>query len=89
MFEPMPYTPVPMDKLEYVRLTLRAKLKELEQSTGERYSIRTFYLGPRDYRARTTNKAQARVAKIGIYKVKVKKYRSGTEYTVHDLDRYI
>lgn len=88
MFKPMPYTPVTMDQLEYVRLTLRAKLKQLEQSTGEKYSIRTFYLGPRPYRARNTNKAQARVAKIGIYKLKVKDYGFRV-FETRELDRYI
>lgn len=88
MFKPMPYTPVAMDQLEFVRLTLRAKLKQLEQSTGERYSIRTFYLGPRPYRDRTTAKARARAAKIGIYKVKVKNY-GYRDFEVRELDRYI
>ena len=83
------YTAVPLEKLDYIRLTLRAKLKQLEASTGESYAIRTFYIGPRVNKARTTNKAQAKCAKIGIYKVKTMTYRSGLSYEIHDLQRYI
>lgn len=88
MFEPMPYTKIPLDQLDYIRLELRSKLKRLEQSTGERYSIRTFYLGPRATRQRNTNKADAYAAKIGIYKVKVKNYGRGN-FDHPELDRYI
>ncbi len=83
------YTAVPLEKLDYIRLTLRAKLKQLEASTGESYAIRTFYIGPRAYRARTTNKAQAKCAKIGIYKVTTKQYRPDYVMKVLDLQRYI
>lgn len=88
MFKPMSYTKIPLDQLDYIRLELRAKLKKLELSTGERYSIRTFYLGPRATRQRNTNKADANAAKIGIYKVKVKNYGLG-DFVHPELDRYI
>ena len=87
-----PYTKIPLEKLDYIRLTLRAKLKQLEASTGEKYSIRTFYCGPREkyrtHRPASTLKAKATAAKIGIYKVVTKNYGYGNflEYT---LDRYI
>lgn len=87
MFEPMSYTKIPLDQLDYIRLELRAKLKRLEQSTGERYTIRTFYLGPRATRQRNTNKADAYAAKIGIYKQQQSKYDPSCTYPV--LDRYI
>lgn len=81
----MSYTKISLDQLGYIRRELRAKLKKLELSTGERYSIRTFYLGPRSYRGRTTTKADANAAKIGIYKLKRNSY--GEMYP--KLDRYV
>lgn len=63
------FTKIPLGDLDYIRLELRAKLKRLEATTGLKYSIRTFYLGPRGYRDRTTVKARATAAKIGIYTV--------------------
>lgn len=88
MYKPMSYTKIPLSQLDYIRLELRAKLKRLESVSGERYVIRTFYLGPRPYRARNTNKADANAAKIGIYKVKVKNYGLGN-FECPELDRYI
>ena len=82
------YTKIPLDQLDYIRLELRAKLKRLESVSGERYAIRTFYLGPRATRQRNTNKADANAAKIGIYKVKVKNYGLG-DFDALVLDRYI
>ncbi len=83
------YSKVSLEQLDYIRLTLRAKLKQLEASTGESYAIRTFYIGPRAYGARTTNKAQAKYAKIGVYKVRKMTYRSGNPYTIRDLQHYV
>ena len=88
MFKPMSYTKIPLSQLDYIRLELRAKLKRLESVSGERYCIRTFYLGPRATRQRNTNKADANAAKIGIYKVKVKNYGLG-DFDALVLDRYI
>ena len=93
-----PYTAVPLDELDYIRLELRAKLKRLETETGERYKIRTFYLGPRKTtraysRAASTLKSAAYAAKIGIYKVKkVTHTFRGEIWRVTEnpqLDRYI
>ena len=92
-----PYTAVPLEKLDCIRLELRAKLKRLETETGERYKIRTFYLGPRKKqrgsRPATTLKSVAYAAKIGIYKVKkVNHTFRGEIWRVTEnpqLDRYI
>ena len=92
-----PYTAVPLEKLDYIRLELRAKLKRLETETGERYKIRTFYLGPRkkarNSRPASTLKSAAYAAKIGIYKVKkVTHTFRGEIWRVTEnpqLDRYI
>lgn len=88
------YTAIPLEKLDYIRLELRAKLKQLEASTGERYAIRTFYCGPRKkhrtHRPASTLKTMATAAKLGIYKVEVKYYGfSGEAYEQRVLDRYI
>ena len=87
-----PYTAVPLEKLDCIRLELRAKLKRLETETGDRYKIRTFYLGPRK-KARSTLKSAAYAAKIGIYKVKkVTHTFRGEIWCVTEtpqLDRYI
>jgi len=67
----MAYNLIPLDKLDSARLVLRAHLKEREAATGYRYSIRTFYLGPRKVyggrRQGTTNKSDAYAAKLAIY----------------------
>ena len=63
------YTPVALDRLDVVRLELRAKLKELSAVTGDEFILRTFYLGPRKYYSQNTLKSVARFAKIGVYKV--------------------
>lgn len=88
------YTKIPLEKLDYIRLELRAKLKQLEASTGERYAIRTFYFGPRmkyrSSRPTSTLKSMATAAKIGIYKVTTKHHGwSGEAYEYRKLDRYI
>jgi hypothetical protein len=81
------FTKIPLEQLDYIRLTLRAELKQLETTTGEKYAIRTFYLGPRPYRSRNTVKSAATAAKLGVYQVKESKYSPGYTYTV--LDRYL
>ena len=63
------YTPIALDKLDVVRLELRAKLAELKNTTGDEFILRTFYIGPRKYYNRNTVKSDARWAKIGVYKV--------------------
>lgn len=85
-FAPMSYSKIPLEKLDYIRLTLRAELKKLEATTGQKYAIRTFYLGARPYRARNTVKADAYAAKLAIYKV-VPGYNANYTYTA--LDRYL
>lgn len=66
----MKYIKIPLDKLDVVRLQTRASLKQLEQRNGKRYTIRTFYLGPRKKRQGTTNKTDAYAAKIAIYEIR-------------------
>jgi hypothetical protein len=69
----MRYMKIQLDKLDTVRAATHSGLKQLEASTGKRYSIRTFYLGPRrgpQGRQGTTNKADAYAAKIAIYEEK-------------------
>ena len=86
------YTSVPLDRLDEIRLILRGKLKELERTTGDRYKIRTFFLGPRPKynnpyslaRPASTRKSVATGAKIGIYKI-----TGEGRYTWPKLDRYI
>jgi len=92
----MSYTKIPLEKLDYIRLELRAKLKRLEAETGVRYAIRTFYCGHRtSQRTRwnrnpaSTNKANATAAKIGIYKVSLKQWHSDYISEYRMLDRYI
>lgn len=91
------FTVIPMDRLDYIRLTLRAKLKELEATTGEKFKIRTFFLGPRPKfnnpyskaRPASTRKSVATGAKIGIYKVTSGVTSWGDNYSYAELDRYI
>jgi hypothetical protein len=87
------YTQIPMEKLDFIRRELNSKLRKLEFSTGEKYSIRTFYLGPRGYRDRNTLKSRATAAKIGIYTVTGKRKAWGgygsQYYTNTVLDRYL
>ena len=84
----MTYIQIPLARLDAVRLQTRADLKDLEKRTGKRYSIRTFYLGPRKvYNTRrqgTTNKSDAYAAKIAIYEVK-----SSGPYSYNDLMAYV
>jgi len=64
------YNLIPLDKLDVARTTLNAMLKAKSKEDDVRYGIRTFYLGPRrgyQNRQGTTNKADARAAKIGVY----------------------
>lgn len=84
----MTYIQIPLEKLDVVRLQTRTDLKALEKRTGKRYSIRTFYLGPRKVygsrRQGTTNKSDAYAAKIAIYEVK-----SSGRYSYNDLMAYV
>ena len=43
----MPYTKIPLEKLDEVRTVLHANLKTRTEATGYRYKIRTFYFGKR------------------------------------------
>lgn len=62
------YTRIPLDKLDEVRATLHARLKERTAATGHRYDIRTFYFGKRSGSNRQyTLKRDATAAKIAIY----------------------
>jgi len=87
------FSKIPLIELDYIRLRVRAELKKLEASTGEKYAIRTFYLGPRGYRDRNTLKSRATAAKIGIYTVTGKRKAWGgygsQYYTNTVLDRYV
>ena len=83
------YSKVSLEQLDYIRDLLKAQLKKLSVGTGYTYAIRTFYIGPRNNKARTTNKAQAKYAKIGVYKVRKMTYRSGNPYTIRDLQHYV
>ena len=70
---PMPYTKIELNELDSVRKMIRAAIALNYINTGEKYTIRTFYLGPRkrrrgSYQA-TTNKSDAYAAKIAVYKV--------------------
>jgi len=80
------YTPIPLEKLDYIRSELHTKLKQLSRFTGQKYAIRTFYLGARPYRARNTTRADATSAKIGIYTYKKSQY---SDYSYTTLDRYV
>ena len=89
----MTYIQIPLDRLDSVRLRTRADLKDLEKRTGKRYSIRTFYLGPRKVygsrRQGTTNKADAYAAKIAIYEVKRTSERLGRAWNYTNLVTYV
>jgi hypothetical protein len=89
----MTYIQIPLEKLDAVRLRTRADLKDLEKRTSKRYSIRTFYLGPRKVfgsrRQGTTNKADAYAAKIAIYEVKRTSERFGRVWNYTELVTYV
>lgn len=57
------YTVIPMDKLDFARAELHKSLKK----NNINYKLRTFYSGPRQYNNATTNKSDAKFAKIAIY----------------------
>ena len=89
----MTYLQIPLARLDSVRLQTRARLKDLESRTGKRYSIRTFYLGPRrvigSRRQGTTNKSEAYAAKIAIYEVKRTSERLGRAWNYTNLVTYV
>lgn len=84
------YTPIALDKLDEVRLRLRADLAELKSRTGEEFILRTFYLGPRPKGVysvpASTLKSNARAAKIGVYKVQK---RGKYVYKPGDVRRFV
>jgi hypothetical protein len=83
----MPYTKIPLDKLDEARTALRARLKELETATGKKYDIRTFYFGKRSGSNRQyTLKRNATAAKIAVYESKDTSYGY---YRWHDLISYV
>lgn len=82
----MPYTKIPLEKLDEVRTVLHANLKTRTEATGYRYKIRTFYFGKRSGSNRQyTLKRDATAAKIAIYEKNGPGYRSGS----FDLAYYI
>lgn len=73
----MPYTVVPMEKLDEIRALTHVRLRELSAVTGKKYKIRTFYLGPRKKeRDMHLKRCYATGAKIGIYETKSGSYGS-------------
>lgn len=68
----MPYTIIPMDRLDEIRKKTHEEFRKLP----DRYTIRTFYIGPR---AKKNDmhvlKSRAIGAKIGIYKVEKRSTR--------------
>jgi len=79
----MAYTRIPLEKLDEVRATLNAHLKERTAATGYRYAIRTFYFGKRSGSNRQyTLKRHATAAKIAIYDSK-------DGYRYHNLAYYV
>lgn len=73
------YTVIPMDKLDFTREFLHESLKKANII----YKLRTFYSGPRQYNNATTNKSDAKFAKIAIYTKKETKYGSFYELTAY------
>ena len=73
------YTVIPMDKLDFARAELHKSLKK----NNIQYKLRTFYSGPRREYNATTNKSDAKFAKIAIYIKKEKKYGSYYELTAY------
>lgn len=74
---PTTYTVIPLATLDVARTTLNAMLKLRSKADGVRYGIRTFYLGPRrgyQNRQGTTNKPDARAAKIGVYRFELDRH---------------
>lgn len=73
----MNYTVVPMEKLDEIRALTHVKLRELSAVTGKKYTIRTFYLGPRRKRNDMhLRRCYATGAKIAVYEVKTTEYGS-------------
>ena len=70
------YTVIPMDKLDLAREMLHESLKK----NNIKYKLRTFYSGPRRRNNATTNKSDARFAKIGVYTVDSYGYCNLTTY---------
>ena len=68
----MPYIAIPLSSLNEIRTELNANLRSLSEREGIKYHTRTFYIGPRVYNRRykkfTTLKANARAAKLAIYR---------------------
>lgn len=64
------YTVIPMDKLDFAREELHKSLNK----ANIKYKLRTFYIGPRKYNNATTNKSDAKFAKIAIYTKKNTEY---------------
>ena len=73
------YTVIPMDKLDFA-------IEELHKSLNKaniKYKLRTFYIGPRRLNSVTTNKNDAKFAKIAIYTKKETKYGYFYELTAY------
>lgn len=66
------YTVIPMEELDFTRKMLHETLKK----NNVQYKLRTFFNGPRRKWNNTTNKSDARFAKIAIYIKKETEYGS-------------
>lgn len=73
------YTVIPMDKLDFTRELLHKSLKK----NNINYKLRTFYSGPRKFYNATTNKSDAKFAKIAIYTKKNTEYGPYYELTAY------
>ena len=68
-----------MDKLDFTRELLHKSLKKANIN----YKLRTFYSGPRVWDNATTNKSDAKFAKIAIYTSKKDGYGTYYELTAY------
>ena len=95
----MTFTIIPLEKLNETRTELKANLALLGLETGEKYSIRTFFIGPRPkkkhflggyIRPGSTLTGNATGAKIGVYK-RISTYKDwqGRTRSIDSLIRYL
>lgn len=96
----MTFTIIPLEKLNETRTELKEILTLLGLKTGEKYSIRTFFIGPRPNKKHTflggyirpgsTLKGNATGAKIGVYK-RISTYKDwqGRTRSIDSLIRYL
>jgi hypothetical protein len=80
------YTVLPLNELDNARAIVKRTLRKVEAKTGDKYKIRTFYLGPRlGWQRNNTLKRMATGAKIGIYKA----YRFESGFLHYELQGYV